>query len=235
MKQILGLFTMVLMLGLYSCDNTTQTTTVVSDYSNQGLAKQVLQTSNYTYILVNEGSKEYWIAVSRMAIEEGQTVYFDQGAEMVDFHSKELDQDFASIFFVSVASLTPRKAGMNTTNPMQGSTPQKPELTKQDIKVERAEGSISIAELYNNKANYSGKTVKITGKVTKANPEIMSRNWYHIQDGTSSGEFFDLTLTSSEMINVGATVTFEGVIAVDKDFGAGYFYPVIMENSKVVK
>ncbi|NOY50245.1 MAG: nucleotide-binding protein, partial [Chlorobi bacterium] len=32
-----------------------------------------------------------------------------------------------------------------------------------------------------------------------------------------------------------ATVTFEGVVATDKDFGAGYFYPVILENAKVIK
>ena len=38
-----------------------------------------------------------------------------------------------------------------------------------------------------------------------------------------------------DVANVGATVTFEGVIALDKDFGAGYFYPVIMEEAVVVK
>jgi len=30
-------------------------------------------------------------------------------------------------------------------------------------------------------------------------------------------------------------VTFEGTISLNKDFGAGYFYELIMEDAKLVK
>jgi len=36
-------------------------------------------------------------------------------------------------------------------------------------------------------------------------------------------------------MQVGDVVTFEGVITLDKDFGAGYFYKVIMEEAVLVK
>jgi hypothetical protein len=99
--------------------------------------------------------------------------------------------------------------------------------------VERAAGAIAIGDLIKNKAKYSGKTVKLTGKVMKVNQMIMNRNWLHLQDGT--GNNFDLVLTSAESIPPGHTVTLEGVVALDKDFGAGYRYDIIVENATLVK
>ncbi len=235
MKQLISLISIVALLALASCDNTSQQTTkVVSDYSNQGVVKEVLQTSSYTYCLVKEGNVENWIAVNRIDVSEGQTLYFNQGTEMFDFHSKELDHDFASVFFVQDVSLTPKAANTAAASPMMGKTPQKPEIVKEEIKVETVDGGITIAELFANKAKYSGRKIKISGKVTKVNLEIMNTNWFHLQDGTDFEGNFDLTVTSNEIVNKGATVTFEGVVATDKDFGAGYFYPVILENAKVL-
>ena len=99
------------------------------------------------------------------------------------------------------------------------------------VKVDLAEGAIPIAELMNNRGQYEGKLVKVTGKCVKVNSEIMGRNWVHLQDG--SGENFDLTITTDENIEVGSVVTVEGTIALNKDFGAGYRYEVIMEEARV--
>ena len=63
----------------------------------------------------------------------------------------------------------------------------------------------------------------------------MHRNWAHIQDGTKSGEQFDLTVTTMENVKVGDVVIFEGTVSLKKDFGAGYFYEVIVENARLVK
>ena len=63
----------------------------------------------------------------------------------------------------------------------------------------------------------------------------MSRNWAHIQDGTDNNGNFDLTVTTQETVNIDELVTFEGTIALDKDFGAGYFYPIIMEEAVIIK
>lgn len=106
---------------------------------------------------------------------------------------------------------------------------------KINISVEPAEGCITIANLFENKKSYSGKTVKVKGQVTKINTQIMGKNWIHIQDGSEFQGEFDLTLTTDANINVGETVTFEGKIVLDKDFGYGYSYDVLMEESKVVR
>ena len=73
------------------------------------------------------------------------------------------------------------------------------------------------------------------GQVVKVNEEIMGKNWIHIQDGSGSAADFDLTITTVEKVKVDDVVTFEGTISLSKDFGAGYFYEVIMEDAKLVK
>jgi hypothetical protein len=106
---------------------------------------------------------------------------------------------------------------------------------REKIKIEPAEGCITIADLYSNKNNYSGKTVRIKGKVTKVNPAIMGKNWIHIQDGTESDGQFDLTSTTALEFHIGTIVTIEGKIALDKDFGYGYTYKVLMEDCTLIQ
>lgn len=106
---------------------------------------------------------------------------------------------------------------------------------KQDIKTEPAAGGVTIAALFSDKKTYSGKTVKVRGKVTKVNPSIMGKNWIHLQDGTEFEGNFDLTVTSDFVPEIGSTITVEGKIALDKDFGYGYSYPVIMEEAKLAQ
>lgn len=106
----------------------------------------------------------------------------------------------------------------------------KPE--KINISVEPCPDCITIAKLLSDKQSYSGKVIKVKGKVTKFNPEIMGKNWVHIQDGSEFGGEFDLTITTALKASVGETLTFEGKIALDKDFGYGYFYKVLMEDAK---
>jgi len=105
---------------------------------------------------------------------------------------------------------------------------------KIDVVVEPCGECITIAKLLTGKQSYSGKVIKIKGKVTKFNPSIMGKNWVHIQDGTEFEGGFDLTVTTDIQASVGETITFEGKIVLDKDFGYGYFYNVLMEDGKSV-
>ena len=104
-----------------------------------------------------------------------------------------------------------------------------------DVVIPQNAGGISIGELYKNRANYSGKKIKVKGKVVKVNPEVMNRNWVHLQDGTKDGENFDLTITTLETAKVGDVLEFEGTIVLNKDFGAGYVYELIMESGVIRK
>ena len=118
---------------------------------------------------------------------------------------------------------------------MGNSQMETPKISKENIKIEPVQGGISIATLFSDKKNFAGKTVKIHGKVTKVNPSIMGKNWIHLQDGTDFEGLFDLTLTSDFIPELGSIITVEGKISLDKDFGYGYTYPVLMEEGKLIK
>ena len=110
----------------------------------------------------------------------------------------------------------------------------KVQTEKMDIVIEPCEDCTTIEKLFANKKAYSGKVIKVKGQVTKYNPGIMGKNWIHIQDGTEFEEEFDLTITTDIEVTVGETITLEGEITLDKDFGFGYFYNVLMEDGKPV-
>ena len=107
-------------------------------------------------------------------------------------------------------------------------------IEKIDIVVEPCKECITIAKLLENKQSYSGKVIKVKGKVTKFNPAIMGKNWVHIQDGSEFQGGFDLTITTDIQVSVGEIITFEGKIALDKDFGYGYSYNVLLEEGKAI-
>ncbi len=242
MKSILTVLSLSLIILFTSCNNTTTTNTEqqVNNFDYSGTIKEFIQTSNYTYCLVQEGEVEYWMAISRLEVENGQTLYFNQGYEMKDFHSKELDKTFPSVYFIQDVSTDPSAhshahgtSPQAQSAPVMGTTPQKPEIVKKDIKIGKAAGGVTIAELFSNKEKYNGKKVRVRGKITKFNTAIMNRNWAHMQDGTDHDGNFDLTITTTDIVNIDAVVTFEGIIAIDKDFGAGYSYSIIMEEALI--
>lgn len=191
---------------------------------------EVIQTSNYTYLQVFENNVKYWIAVASREAKAGDVLYFTDGMEMKNFHSKELDRTFPSIYFVQDPSETLDRSDKS----MKSSG--KVQMKKfNDISVEPATGGISIADLYKNKDNYNEKPARIRGIVVKFNKNIMGKNWVHIQDGTSADDNFDLTITTMDEVSEGNIVTFEGTIRLNKDFGAGYAYDVIMEDAKATE
>jgi len=107
-------------------------------------------------------------------------------------------------------------------------------IEKMNVIVEPCDGCVKISELLANKKSYSGKVIKVKGQVTKYNPGIMGKNWVHIQDGSEFEGGFDLTVTTDKPTSVGETITFEGKVILDKDFGYGYYYSVLMEDGKPV-
>jgi len=123
---------------------------------------------------------------------------------------------------------------LNEQTVMGKSEPQKPELEKIELEIELPEGGISIGDLYSQKERYNTKTVIVRGKVMKVNQAIMKRNWIHIQDGSGDENSFDLTVTTDELPSVGDIVTLKGVVAVDKDFGSGYHYALIVEEGEQI-
>ncbi len=119
----------------------------------------------------------------------------------------------------------------------ESATPHMGQITteKVNVVVEPCDGCLSIAKLIETKQNVSGKVIKVKGSVTKFNPQIMGKNWIHIQDGSEFQGTFDLTITTDQEVTLGQIVTFQGKIALDKDFGYGYSYKVLMEEGKIAQ
>ena len=183
----------------------------------------------YTYLQVTENKNDFWIAVPTMEIEIGETVYFSRYMVMEDFRSDNIDKSFDQILFVEDARKSPTPDEMKKRHSGVQST------EKQEIKIEPLSDGKTVQQIYADKSSLNGELVKVKGKVVKFNKQIMKRNWIHIQDGTGSAEEFDLVLTSDDEVKVGDVIVAEGKVAVDKDFGAGYFFPVIIENVKIYK
>lgn len=106
------------------------------------------------------------------------------------------------------------------------------DLTSKQQAAPKAKGSLTVADLYAKKQELNGKVVTIQGNVVKVSDGIMGRSWIHIQDGTGGKETSDIVFTSStQTAKVGDHVTAKGTVSIDKDFGYGYFYSVIVEEA----
>lgn len=199
--------------------------------SHKIIVKEILNANAYTYLRVTEGEKEYWIAIPKTEVTVGKTYTYEGGMEMKKFESKDLKRTFDSVYFVE--GLTDPNPPAVTEKVIDPKTiAPKTELAKG---ITLAKGGISLFDLYSTRDKLAGKTVILTGKVTKFMPEIMNKNWIHLQDGTSFNGFNDITITSLEKVKVDEIVTLKGKVVLNKDLGSGYKYDILIEDATVVK
>jgi hypothetical protein len=207
------------------------------------VVEEVIQTTSYTYLHVKENDSLCWLAVPLMQANKGETYYYAGGLPMKEFESKELHRTFSEVIFLGGVSPEPITANkpkmpaddMHSKLGAPGNEqPYKRKATaevKQNIKIDAPRGCITIGELFANKDAYAGKTVKIKGQVTKYSPEIMNKNWIHLQDGTVGNGKYDLTITSMNTVKTGDVVIMEGKVSLNKDFGYGYLFEVMIEDA----
>lgn len=202
----------------------------------QGIVKEVLNADRYTYLeLEQEDGSTYWIAISKQAIEVGEKITFDEGILKHNFESKEFNRMFETIYLVSRYQRFRKKSGgqNSTFSPKEVVVKSKTDEqnSQQQSQASSApEGSTMISSIYANPVEYQNKEITIHGLVVKVNYNIMGKNWVHIQNSDNKGQ--DFTLTTNDQVMEGEEVTFSGTIFLDKDFGAGYRYDVIMENAR---
>jgi hypothetical protein len=121
-------------------------------------------------------------------------------------------------------------------HPMQtpgGHPPATPSAEIDLTGIERAEGGKTVAEVWAERQDLAGGEVAVRGRVVKFLPSIMGKNWLHLRDGSGEEGGNDLTVTTTATVAVGDLVTVTGRLAVDRDFGAGYRYQVILEDAEV--
>jgi hypothetical protein len=209
-----------------------------------GTIVETMDSGGYSYVLLDTGSSRVWVAGPvTTGLEVGQKVSSPDGMEMKNFTAKSLDKTFESIFFVG--GIVPEGAETAAASPHggmgmnMGGSPAASSNTKLDkaevTGVEKLAGGYTVEEIYSQAAQLGGQTVKLRGQVVKFTANIMGTNWVHIQDGTGTAETSDLTVTTAATLAAGDLVVVEGPLSVDKDFGAGYKYHVIVEGATVTK
>ena len=205
----------------------------------------VLETMNgggYTYVFIETDDDKRWLAVPQAAVLVGDVVQAGQGMPMSNFESKTLKRSFDLVYFAGgLQNLT--TAVILTDHPDvelpagHPSTDTTAETPAADIKVAELTPGQDIAYVYANKDSLAGQQISLRGKVVKYNDGILGTNFIHIQDG--SGDVADgsndLIVTSTTETAVGETIVLTGTIVLDKDFGAGYTFPVLMDDATITK
>ncbi|MCF6179177.1 MAG: GW dipeptide domain-containing protein [Geopsychrobacter sp.] len=208
-----------------------------------GVTGKVLETMNaagYTYVQVDDGQKKIWAAAPEFNVAVGDDVIVPDGMPMNNYHSKSLDRDFDVVYFVD-SILNPNAIGAVAAD---AEMPEGHPNTKIDAApaadvdlsgINKADGGKTVAEVIAGKTDLAGKEVAIRGKVVKYNAQIMGKNWLHVQDGSGSADdgSNDITVTTATEAKVGDTVLLTGKVTLDKDFGYGYKYALIIEDAKV--
>jgi hypothetical protein len=208
-----------------------------------GKVLEVLSASNYTYLRVDTGREKLWLAAPQTKIKTGDKITFGAGLPMKNFQSKSLGRTFDTVYFVDQIARDGDKAAAQRISQASGQTlPQgHPSIdtkndaaTKMDFsRITKASGGNTVAEIYAQKPQLAGKKTAVRGKVVKYNGGIMGKNWIHLKDGTGAEGSNDLTVTTKAEAKVGDTVLVRGNVIIDKDYGYGYKYPVIIEDAEV--
>jgi hypothetical protein len=200
-----------------------------------GEVLETMDASTYTYLRIKTAKGDLWAATSKTPVKVGEKVTVPLESEMRDFKSPSLNRTFPVIYFVTQISHEGEAAvpplavghGMGAT---QAATA--PAAVKS---MPPPPGGASIADVWARRAALAGKTVTVNGTVVKYNGGILGRNWIHLRDGSgkSADGTDDITVTTDVAAKVGDVITVTGKVAVEKDFGAGYAYKVMLEDGKI--
>jgi hypothetical protein len=227
------------------------TTTPSGTFS--GEVAETMNAAGYTYMLLDTGTEKVWIAGPETEVSVGERVSVGGGMLMQEFTSGKLERTFESIWFVpAIVSGDPTTVTGDKSTGLPAGHPELPTDSPHDFDVSagigsahvkvgkqenveliQAEGGQTIAQIHARKDALVGNEVVVRGQVVKFTPEVMGKNWLHIQDGSGEGETADLTVTTAATVKVGDVVLIRGQLTTDKDFGYGYHYAVIVEDAKV--
>lgn len=207
-----------------------------NDAIHYGKVLEVTPVMGYDYLKVDENGKTRWIAIATAPVKVGDKIGYDTQTIMKNFQSKSLNKTFDEIIFANEVYLPEKvkslKSMLASQSPESKVSQKKKYEKKKDFK---EKDFYTVADLFVYRANLEGKKVKVKAKVRKVSHQIMKRDWVHLEDGTGteSEHNNDIVFTAtSTSVKVGDTVIARGTIVIDKDFGYGYFYPVLGEKAQ---
>jgi len=218
-----------------------EVSTPVTNLPIAGKVLEVINASEYTYLLLDVDGFKDWVAIPQLYVEVGDEVELNPGVQMGEWKSKTLDRTFKPILFSSGPTQKyNEKRKMNAHKGADMSAPApggKKSAGKvvDGLKVEKAAGAnaYNLAEIYSKRAELQDKIIIVRGQVVKISTGIMDRNWVHITDGTGENGANKLIVTTKDTPDNGDIVTFSGVFHNNVDFGGGYQYAIIMEDAVI--
>lgn len=207
-----------------------------------GTVAETMDAAGYTYVLLDTGGEKVWFAGPACAVAAGDSLSLPPGMVKKHFTSKTLNRTFETIHFIE--SIKPAEGAAQCRMPPSadaGVTPvpddghahvAPPSGQGIDFSgIVRPAGGKTVAELYAEKKELADTTVTLRARVVKFNARIMEKNWAHVQDGTGDAGARDITVTTQDSAQVGDLVLVRGVLRLDRDFGYGYRYALLIEDA----
>ena len=209
-----------------------------------GKVLEIQGVMGYKYLKVDENGTQQWVAIANAPVTVGDKIGYDKRTVMHDFESKSLGKTFKEIIFASdvylpqkvqkpksmkdmlgLSSKDPHKSMGIGMSPEDEGKPAKP-FVKKDV--------YTIEEVHMWRKSLEGQIISLEGTVFKVSHQIMKRDWVHLGDGTGIEKELtdDLVFTAaSTSIKAGDKVIAKGKVVVNKDFGYGYFYKVLIQDA----
>ncbi|MDQ7032557.1 MAG: hypothetical protein Q9M37_07580 [Desulfonauticus sp.] len=207
---------------------------VVVAYTNAG---------PYTIMKIKCNNSTVWLATLQVIVKKGDIIAYQNGHIMYDFYSKSLHKTFKKIVLSNSVTINGKKVlsshdnmmmGMKMKNPHSASLLGKESVLVKPGMIKKVKGGYTIAQIFDQKKELANKIVKVRGKVVKIFSGIMGKNWIHIQDGTGSKSQREIIVTSSDMVHEGDIIVAQGKLVLNKSLGKSHFFPLLIENAKIV-
>ncbi len=202
----------------------------------EGEVLEAIDVAGYTYLRLGTAGGEIWAAVPRSTVTKGSQARIVDASLMQQFRSDTLDRTFDRIYFGVLAGGDGAPSGHGgVTPPASSGSASGSGLEVGKVAPLDAEDARSVAQLFSQKADLAGKSIRVRGKVVKVTRGVLGKTWLHIQDGSGSAETKDndLVVTTAGDAQIGDIVIVKGLVVVDKDLGAGYRYAVLLEDAEV--
>lgn len=194
-----------------------------------GQIRESKTSGGYLYLKVHNEGRDFWVVTSPeyASLPVDTWIRFKEEVASPKFESKSLNQTLEDVIFTTeLEFMRDLKADEHS------------EYITEVVEVSpyAKAGSKSLKEIFTNREKLKDKKVTTRAKVVKVSKNIQGRNWIHLQDGTAVEDLpLRIVTTSDKVVNVGDIVEATGVVRVDKEFGTGYVYKIIIENTEYKK
>jgi len=204
----------------------------------------------YKYLKIDENGTQLWVAIANAPVAIGERIGYDKQTIMHNFESKSLGKKFKEIIFASDVYLPPKVEKPKSMKEMLGLLAKTADTNdphkELNMGISPAEDTLkptkpfvkkdfyTVEEVHIFRDELKDQIISVKASVFKVSHQIMKMDWTHLGDGTGNEKKLtdDLVFTStSTSLKAGDKVIAKGKVVVNKDFGYGYFYKVIIQDA----